>query len=89
VGVADGLGAAEVPDASGEVDVVPGVSGEVELWVAVVGVVVRRGEGVGVAAGVVTTPTMVGAGFGAGRTSRYVVRVSRNTTLSSTVDIRT
>ena len=68
-GVADGPGAVEVPGVRPEVDVVLGASGEVELRVTVAGGVLR-GVAVGVRAGVVTTPTMVGAGFGAGRTNR-------------------
>jgi hypothetical protein len=42
-----------------------------------------------VAAGVVVTLTIAGAGFGAGRTKRYVVSVTRNRTAKRTVDVRT
>jgi hypothetical protein len=79
----------ESADARGEVDELPDTSEEDEFWVRVGGGVVGRGAGVRVSAGVVTTPTLVRAGFGSGRTTRYVIRVSRNMTLSSTVDVRT
>jgi hypothetical protein len=79
----------EVLDGGGEVDELLDASEEDEFWVRVGGGVVCRGSGVRVSAGVVTTPTLVRAGFGAGRTTRYVIRVSRNMTLSSTVDVRT
>jgi hypothetical protein len=88
VGVTERLG---VDDVAGEVRGVDdaALAGCDELAATVGGAVVRRCVGVGAGAGVVTTPTMVGAGFAGGRTCRYVASVSRNSMPSTTVDIRT
>jgi hypothetical protein len=88
--VLDGRGGVdESLDERGEVDGPPDRSDEDELRVRVGAGAVCRGAGVRVSAGVVTTPTRSRAGFGAGRTSRYVTSVNRNMMLSTTVDART
>jgi hypothetical protein len=86
--VRDGRGGVEDSiDERGEGDELPDLSDEGGLGTRVgVGVVVRGG-GVRVSVGVVTTPTRLRAGCGAGRTSRYVTSVSRNVTLSTTVEV--
>lgn len=62
----------------------------VVLELAVVGgAVVDRCVVLGFAVGVVTTPTTVGVGVAGGRTWKYVVRVNKKATMSTTVDIRT
>ncbi|HYU67505.1 MAG TPA: hypothetical protein VEK09_12170 [Jatrophihabitantaceae bacterium] len=57
-------------DERGEGDELPALSDEGELGPRVGAGVVGRGVGARLSVGVVTTPTRLRAGFGAGRTSR-------------------
>jgi hypothetical protein len=87
--VLDGRGGVdEVLDERGGVDERPVPFAEDDFWVGVGVAVVGGGAGARVSVGVVTTPTTLRAGPGAGRTSRYVTSVRRNMMLSTTVDVR-
>jgi hypothetical protein len=87
--VLDGRGGVDASlDERGEVDELPDPSAEDDFWVRVGVAVVGGGAGARVSVGVVTTPTTLRAGSGAGRTSRYATSVRRNMMLSATVDVR-
>jgi len=87
--VLDGRGGVdESLDERGEVDELPVPSAEDDFWVGGGVGVVGGGAGARVSVGVVTTPTTLRAGSGAGRTSRYVTSVRRNMMPSTTVEVR-